>query len=172
MFKDQVTRLEERNRDLQQRVTHLEDKVITRDAEIQRMQNQYQGGASFDNIKQISDVDRISQERQKMIESFEDMANMLDMPMFRLDNGTAPINFQQVNQIFVNVQNLKAKLDDANQDKNEMQRQIERIQSDKYNQASLGNMMSEQEVNSLKTTIRDLEDRLAPLQDENRRLKA
>ena len=120
MFKDRVTRLEERNRDLQQRVTHLEDKVITRDAEIQRMQNQYQGGASFDNIKQISDVDRISQERQKMIESFEDMANMLDMPMFRLDNGTAPINFEQVNQIFVTVQNLKARLNDANQDKNEM----------------------------------------------------
>lgn len=68
----------------------------------------------------MSDADRISQERQKMIETLEDMANMLDMPMFRLDSGGAPLNFGQIDQIINNVQNLKGKLDDANQDKHEM----------------------------------------------------
>lgn len=120
----------------------------------------------------MSDADRISQERQKMIETLEDMANMLDMPMFRLDSGGAPLNFGQIDQIINNVQNLKGKLDDANQDKHEMGKQIERLQSDQYNQASLGNLMSGQEANNMKATIRDLEDQLFKNQDENRKLKS
>ena len=46
-----------------------------------------------------------------MIETLEDMANMLDMPMFRLDSGSAPLNFGQIDQIIMTVQNLKGKLD-------------------------------------------------------------
>ena len=72
---------------MQSKIDLLEQKLTTRDEEIRRLQLQYQGGASFDNIRQASDVERITQERQKLIESFEDMANLLDMPMFRLDNG-------------------------------------------------------------------------------------
>lgn len=106
-----------------------------------------------------------------MIESFEDMANILDMSMFRLDNGPAPINFDQVNQVINTVQNLKSRLDDANQDKMELNRQIERLQSDQYNQASLGNMMNEQEANGMRATIKDLEDRLSEFQQDNRSLR-
>ena len=57
-----------------------------------------------------------------MMESFEDMANILDMPMFRLDHGQAPVNFSQINQILETVQNLKGSLDDAVQDRRELEK--------------------------------------------------
>ena len=97
---------------------------MTRDQEIRRMQMQYQGGDSFQNIKQVSDIDRITQERQKMIENFEDMANLLDITDFRFDGGAGPVNFQLINNVFQNVENMKQKLEDAKQDKMQMDEQI------------------------------------------------
>ena len=66
------------------------------------------------------------------------MANMLDMPMFRLDSGAAPLNFDQIKKILDSVQNQKGRLDDANQDTRELTRQLEKLKDEQYNQASLG----------------------------------
>lgn len=171
MFKDQALHAESINRELQQQIANLEDKVLTRDDEIRRLQIQYQGGQSFENIKTVSDIDRIGQERQRLVENFEDIANMLDMSNFRIESGHAPVNFDQINQIILTIQSLKGRLDDAKHDNMELSKQVERLQSDQYNQASLGNMMNEQEANNLKASIRDLEDNLIKVQDENRTLR-
>ena len=123
-FKEQLDQYQQQNAVLNNQIRELEAKVMTRDQEIRRMQMQYQGGDSFQNIKQVSDIDRISQERQKMIENFEDMANLLDITDFRFDGGAGPVNFQLINNVFQNVENMKQKLEDAKQDKMQMNEQI------------------------------------------------
>lgn len=68
----------------------------------------YQGGQALQNVKESSDIEKQSIERQKLIEYFEDMANIIDMPMFRLDEAPKPLNFELVQQIMERVLNLKS----------------------------------------------------------------
>jgi len=41
------------------------------------------------------------------------------------------------------VENLKQRLEDANYDKAELNKQVDRLQSDQFNQANVGNIMNE-----------------------------
>ena len=71
----------------------------------------YQGGQTFQAVKQGQDTEIVWQQRQMMLEQFEDMANLLDMPMFRLDPSN--LNAGTLNQIMQQVQNLKSQMQDS-----------------------------------------------------------
>lgn len=120
-FKQQCEDMQSKLAAQSNQINSLKSQIEARDQEIQRLHASYVGGQSFSTVKRVEDVGRLEVERKAMLERFEDMANLLDMPGFRLPEFHA----ESLDQLFEHVGKLRASLDDAREDRAELERQLE-----------------------------------------------
>ena len=100
-------------------------------------------------MKRVEDVGRLEAERKAMFEKFEDIANLLDMPGFRLPEFRA----ESLDQLFEHVSRLRSNLDDAKEDRAELERQLEQARDSNFNEAYAGRMMSDSDQMNLKRAL-------------------
>jgi hypothetical protein len=138
----------------------LLEKVQLREQEIARLHQTYKGGQTFDGVKDNYRNEQITQEHQQFGQYLRELGQILGI-QFNLPNCSFLIE---------QAQKLKQTHKDLNEDIRELERQLSQAKAG--GMADAGKVMSDGEVNRLKSLLREAEDRITQLTKENKRMKA
>lgn len=148
------------------KIQTMDKQLEGRDHEIQRLHLTYQGGQTFDKVKdgyqKELDNQTLSDKNTNLTHQLESIAQIIGY-MHGPDVSSAGIPQQ--------VEKFRSQLRDLQEDNSEMERVIQNLRNSQETMGFTGKLQNDQEQQHLRRNLQDAEDRLHALERENRQMK-